>query len=101
MNKIQHYSLTRNFIPVLVTLFLTVFLGTSPSVFGAASQGGRILGKVVADIPDQRKALPGVVVTLSSDRPGDKKVQSVSDMEGQYDLPGLVAGERIITAEFS
>jgi hypothetical protein len=102
MNKNQHYPLTRIFIPTLVTLFLTSLLTAGPSVFGAApAQGGRILGKVVADIPDQRKALSGVVVTLSSDRLGDKKIQSVSDMEGQYDFPGLIAGEYILTVEFS
>jgi Carboxypeptidase regulatory-like domain/TonB dependent receptor len=102
MNKNQHYPLTRIFIPTCVTLFLTTLLFGSPSVFGAApQQGGRILGKVVADIPDQRKALPGVIVTLSSDRLGDKKIQSVSDMEGQYDFPGLIAGEYILTVEFS
>lgn len=101
MNKVQHYHLTRIFLPALVTLFFITFLAGVPYVFGAAQQGGRILGKVVADIPDQRKALPGVVVTLSSDRPGDKKIQSVSDMEGQYDFPGLIAGEYIITVEFS
>jgi len=102
MNKNQHYPLTRIFIPTLVTLFLTGLLTSGASVFGAApAQGGRILGRVVADIPDQREALSGVVVTLSSDRPGDKKIQSVSDMEGQYDFPGLIAGEYILTVEFS
>ncbi|HEX3253694.1 MAG TPA: carboxypeptidase regulatory-like domain-containing protein [Pyrinomonadaceae bacterium] len=98
MNKEQHYPLTRIFLPFLVTLF---FVGISTPIFGAApAQGGRITGKVVADIPDQRKALPGVVVTLSSERLGDKKLQSVSDMEGQYDFPGLIAGEYILTVEF-
>ena len=103
MNKDQHYPITRIFIPILVTFFLTSFLTVLPSVFGAAPapQGGSIRGKVVADIPDQRKALAGVVVTLSSDRLGDKKFQSVSDMEGQYDFPGLIAGEYIVTVEFS
>src|SRR4029079_9104339 len=73
-----------------------------PSVFGAAqAQGGRILGRVVADNSDQPQALSGVVVTLSSERSGDKKFQSVSDMEGQYDFPGLIAGEYILTVEFS
>ena len=101
MNKVQHYPITRILPPTLVTLFLAALIGL-PSVFGAPqAQGGRILGKVVADIPDQRKALPGVVVTLSSDRLGDKKIQSVSDMEGQYDFPSLIAGEYIITVEFS
>jgi len=101
MNKVQHYLITRIFLPALVTLFLMPFFAGAPYVFGAAQQGGRIRGKVVADIPSQRKALPGVVVTLSSDRPGDKKLQNVSDMEGQYDFPGLIAGEYILTVEFS
>src|SRR5689334_22715514 len=99
MNKNQHYTLTRILIPFLVTLF---FVGICAPSYGAApQQGGRINGKVVADIPDQRKALPGVVVTLSSERLGDKKLQSVSDMEGQYDFPGLIAGDYILTVEFS
>jgi len=95
----QYYILTRILIPFLVTLFS---VGVSTPIYGAAqSQGGRITGKVVADIPDQRKALPGVVVTLGSERLGDKRLQSVSDMEGQYDFPGLIAGEYILTVEFS
>ncbi|HEU4835299.1 MAG TPA: carboxypeptidase regulatory-like domain-containing protein [Pyrinomonadaceae bacterium] len=64
-------------------------------------QTGNIRGKVVADIPDQRKPLSGVTVTLSSERLGDKKIQSISDLEGQYDFPGLVAGDYIVTVEFS
>ena len=99
MYKDKHYTLTRNFFPFLVTLF---FVGLCAPVYGATpSQGGRITGKVVADIPDQRKALAGVVVTLSGERLGDKRLQSVSDMEGQYDFPGLIAGEYIVTVEFS
>ena len=83
-------------------IFFDRFLSGWPSVFGAAQvQGAGIRGKVVADIPDQRKALPGVVVTLSSDRLGDKKIQSVSDMDGQYEFPGLIAGEYTVTMEFS
>ena len=99
MYKDKHYTLTRNFFPFLVTLF---FVGLFAPIYGSAPpQGGRISGKVVADIPDQRKALPGVVVILSGERPGDKRLQSVSDMEGQYDFPGLIAGEYIVTVEFS
>src|SRR5689334_19857519 len=64
-------------------------------------QGGSIKGKVVADIPDQRRALPGVIVTLSSERLGDKKLQSVTDSEGQFDFNGLVAGDYTVTVEFS
>jgi len=99
MNKDKHYPLTRIFVPFLVTLF---FVGLLAPICGAVPvQGGRITGKVVADIPDQRKALPGVIVTLSGERLGDKRLQSVSDMEGQYDFPGLIAGEYILTVEFS
>lgn len=64
-------------------------------------QGGSVRGKVVADIPDQRKALPGVVVSLSGERLGDRKLQTVTDREGAYDFAGLVAGEYLITVEFS
>src|SRR6185369_17773120 len=71
------------------------------SVAAGPLQGGSIRGKVVADIPDQRKALPGVVVTLSGERLGEKKLQSVSDMEGQYDFPALIAGDYTIIVEYS
>src|SRR5215217_21772 len=99
MNKDQHYKLTRISFVFLVILF---FAGISSRVLGAApAQGGSIKGKVVADIPDQRKSLPGVAVTLSSERVGEKKLQSISDMEGQYDFPSLIAGDYIVTVEFS
>lgn len=67
----------------------------------ASMQGGSIKGKVVADIPDQRRALPGVVVTLSGERLGDRELRTVTDREGVYDFAGLVAGEYLITIEFS
>src|SRR5262245_54192146 len=62
-------------------------------------QGGQIKGKVVADIPDQRKILPGVVVHLASERSGEKALESVSDQEGQFDFVGLVAGNYVISIE--
>ena len=49
MNKNQHYKLTRIFIPFLVTVILA-----------------------------SSKPLSGVTVTLSSERLGDKKIQSIS-----------------------
>jgi len=64
-------------------------------------QGGSIKGKVVADIPDQRRALPGVVVVLSSDRLRDQKLQRITDAEGQYEFDGLLAGEYTISVEYS
>jgi len=98
MNKNKHYKLTRIFIPFLVTLILA---SSSNLVWGKMLQTGSIRGKVVADIPDQRKPLSGVTVTLSSERLGDKRIQTTTDLEGQYDFPGLVAGDYIVTVEFS
>ena len=98
MNKIQHYTLTRIFPLFLVTL---IFASSPGLIWGKLLQTGSIRGKVVADIPDQRKPLSGVTVTLSSERLGDKQIQSVTDLEGQYDFPSLVAGDYIVTVEFS
>src|ERR1051326_9197501 len=64
-------------------------------------QTENIKGKVVADIPDQRRVLPGVVVTLSGDRLGDRKLQSITDSEGQFDFSGLIAGDYTVIVELS
>jgi carboxypeptidase family protein len=98
MNKHEHYKLTRILIPFLVTIF---FAGNPGGILGEMLQTGSIRGRVVADIPDQRKPLSGVTVTLSSERLGDKRIQTISDLEGQYDFPSLVAGDYIVTVEFS
>src|SRR6185436_1302330 len=98
MNKNKHYKLTRIFIPFLVTL---IFANCSGLVWGKMLQTGSIRGKVVADIPDQRKPLSGVTVTLSSERLGDKRIQTTTDLEGQFEFPSLVAGDYIVTVEFS
>jgi len=86
MIKNQYYKLTRIFIPFLVIIILA---SSSSLVWGKMLQTGSIKGKVVADIPDQRKSLSGVTVTLSSERLGDKRIQSITDLEGQYDFPSL------------
>src|SRR5919206_3093407 len=67
----------------------------------ALAQGGSIKGKVVADIPDQRKALAGVIVALSGERLSGKKVQSISDEEGRYDFTGLIAGDYQLSVELT
>ena len=69
-------------------------------VAAASMQGGSVKGKVVADIPDQRRALPGVVVSLSGERLGDRKLQTVTDLDGAYTFAGLVAGEYVLTVEY-
>jgi len=65
------------------------------------AQGGNIKGKVVADIPDQRKPLSGVVVSLSSDVLREKKVQTITDNEGQFVFNGLLAGDYVVAVEFA
>ncbi|HEY8409747.1 MAG TPA: TonB-dependent receptor [Pyrinomonadaceae bacterium] len=78
-------------------MFMFLFL----ALFFFTPQHGSIKGKVVADIPDGRKTLPGVVVTLRGDRLGDKQLQSVTDSEGQFDFNDLVAGDYTVAVEFS
>ena len=80
---------------------ITVALGVFLALLVVAIQGGSIRGKIVADIPDQRRALAGVVVTLSGERLGDRKLETVTDLEGAYSFTGLVAGEYTIAVEFS
>lgn len=79
----------------ILAVVITFFIAAA-----ASTQGGSIKGKVVADIPEQRRALPGVVVNLSGERLGDRKLQTVTDYEGAYVFPGLVAGEYTISVEF-
>lgn len=84
----------------LVTLLI---IGGSERSAHAVSptQNGGIKGKVVADIPDQRRLLTGVVVNLSGELLGDKRAQSVSDQEGRFDFAGLIAGEYLVSVELS
>jgi hypothetical protein len=97
MNKDQHQTVTR----ILFAFLVIVFFAAVSARAGEVPQTGSIRGKIVADIPDQRKTLPGVLVTLTGERLGDKKLQSVSDEEGQYDFPSLIAGDYVVTVEFS
>jgi len=76
---------------------LAVILSASSST---AAQG-LIKGKVAADIPDQRKALTGVVVSVTGERLSGKKLQSISDDEGRYSFPGLIAGDYNLSVELS
>jgi hypothetical protein len=104
INEDRHHSLTRILLPFLVMLFFAGEPCGSPQRLALAAsntQGGTIRGRVVANIPDGRRVLPGVVVTLSGERLGDRKIQSLSDMEGLFDFSGLIAGEYLVTVEFS
>src|SRR5690349_8681829 len=64
-------------------------------------QGGSIKGKVVADIPDQRRPLPGVVVVLSSERLRDQKLENITNQDGEFVFNGLLAGDYKISVEYS
>jgi hypothetical protein len=75
------------------SLLLVVVLFLTP-------QGGSIKGKVVADIPDQRRVLPGVTVNLNSELLRDQKLQTITDSDGEFEFTGLVAGDYTITVEF-
>ena len=83
-------------ITLTLVALLTLFIVTA-----AAQQGGSIKGKVVADIPDQRRVLPGVIVTLSSERLAGKKLEVITDREGVYDFSGLLAGDYVLTIEYT
>ena len=93
--------------PVLF-LALTIFLVlptcrgyafAATALTAARIQGGSIKGKVVADIPDQRKPLAGVLVQLTGG-PIGIAVTDVSDQDGQYSFTGLIAGDYVISVEF-
>lgn len=85
----------------LATMAAVLFGLIFVAALTAAAQGGSIKGKVVADIPDQRKALAGVVVSLSGARVPDKKLQSISDEEGRYGFPGLIAGDYLVSVDLN
>ena len=70
--------------------------------YGVRTQGGTIKGKVVADIPDQRKVIDGVVVKLAGDPAATKQFQplsDVSDNDGEYSFAGLIAGDYVLSVE--
>src|SRR5687767_10994404 len=70
---------------IIEAVALSILLGAIGSVTLAhashVSQSAGIKGQVVADIPEKRRPLPGVVVNLSGERLADKNLQIVSDEE--------------------
>jgi hypothetical protein len=96
-------ELYRIVIAVVAALALALIAAGS-KVNGAAAgatQGASIKGKVVADIPDHRKPLAGVVVNLTGARLADKKLQATSDQEGRFDFIGLIAGDYVLAVELA
>ncbi|MGH9903123.1 MAG: carboxypeptidase regulatory-like domain-containing protein, partial [Pyrinomonadaceae bacterium] len=81
-----------------VALFIAGVFVTAPHPTNAA-QGGSVRGKVVADIPDKREPLAGVVVSLAGDLLPDKKIHATSDEEGVYSFTGLAAGDYAVAVE--
>ena len=91
--------LTRTICAVTSIVILSV-AGNEPLAHETrAAQSGGIKGQVVADITDRRQPLAGVVVSLSSERVADKKLQTVSDFEGRYNFTGLTAGDYSVSVE--
>ena len=97
-----HRILFLAFVLLLILPPLSVYaLANAPA--GIRIQGGSIRGKVVADIPDRRKAIDGVVVQLAGDPKASKQFQPlsvVSDYDGEYLFAGLIAGDYVLSVEF-
>ncbi len=85
---------------VLLVIYFCVSCETL-ALANIASQSGSIKGKVVADIPDQQKTIPGVTVTVSRNVIGDKKLQAITDEEGAYSFTGLTAGDYVVSVELN
>jgi Carboxypeptidase regulatory-like domain/TonB dependent receptor/TonB-dependent Receptor Plug Domain len=94
-------SSCRRFHPSKIVLIIGFAVAFILGASIAAAAQGTIKGKVVADIPDQRKALAGVVVSLNGGRLAGKKLQSVSDDEGRFSFPGLLAGDYQVSVELT
>ena len=93
---------TRLPVVLLTAVFILLFIAAGRATDTQAAitmQSGSIKGKVVANTPDRRKLLPGVVVQLSGGALADKTLQAVSDEEGVYYFTGLVAGDYLVTVE--
>jgi outer membrane receptor protein involved in Fe transport len=87
---------------LLAVAFIMLFIaagGATDTRAAIAMQSGSIKGKVVANTPDRRKLLPGIVVQLRGVPLADKTLQAVSDEEGVYDFTGLVAGDYVVSVE--
>lgn len=58
---------------------------------------GRVRGTIVAISGDRRERLPGVVAVLSGPVLGDKKLETISDDQGDYSFNRLAAGDYKLT----
>ena len=85
-------------LPRCAFLFTLLILVCSSSG-AAATQSGSIKGRVVADIPGQRRIIPDVIVTLTGNTAPERKLQTISDGEGAYDFTGLTAGDYFVSVE--
>ena len=97
-----HRILFLAFVFLLVLPALPIHALADGDSYGVRTQGGTIKGKVVADIPDQRKVIDGVVVKLAGDPAATKQFQplsDVSDNDGEYSFAGLIAGDYVLSVE--
>ncbi|HKO96456.1 MAG TPA: TonB-dependent receptor [Pyrinomonadaceae bacterium] len=103
-NRRQLTKLARQF-PCAAIVFLALIVPPAQANSIASDtnsfstlQSGSIHGQVVADIPDQRRVLAGVTVRLTSEDFG-KQLEAVSDSEGRYSFPGLIASDYLVSVE--
>jgi len=101
MKRLGSMMLLANFPRTIGFAFLLILCVRGETAFATSlpSQFGSIKGKVVADIPDQQKPIPGVTVMVSGSVIGNKKLQAISDDEGAYSFTGLTAGDYTLTVE--
>jgi outer membrane receptor protein involved in Fe transport len=84
--------------PTVAILLLSLLLpGTLGVSIAGPQAGGRIKGAIVAVADDKRERLPNVVAVLSGPIPRERKIQVISDEEGNYSFGGLAAGDYIVT----
>jgi len=92
-------SKVRNYLKIsFLVLCVLITIPVDASSY-CVQQSSSIKGKVVADIPDARKALPGVTVRLISALTSDTKIETVSEEEGAYIFTGLTAGDYTLEVE--
>ena len=58
---------------------------------------GRVRGTIVAVAGDRRERVPGAVAVLTGPVLGDKKLESISDEQGDYSFNRLAAGDYKLT----
>src|ERR1044072_8192250 len=106
VNRFQHREMpttlsrqTRLWAPrlFLLSLLLVCLTGSVDACASALQSSGRVRGTIVAVSGDRRERLPGVLAVLSGPVLGDKKLETISDDQGEYSFNRLAAGDYTLT----